>query len=285
MRALITFLFIFSGLISFAQKKTDSAAIKAAAAIPFDYARDFQTILAKTKDATSDVYYHKLLPKFLSLDSTITKAETLALMIGFTQDPRYKPWEDMETEKEIFDLNDSANYQEALDRSKIYLESHPFSLRVLKERSYTYNQLRNRDSAQYFMDMVERVMDAMIYSSKGKTPETPIFSLGLADGEYFIPNVGMTVAHKNTEWNKYNHFVEVIDAMNDMGEHKNYYFVIQHAKEKIDDDMVNDAKEKKPKKSKKPNKESKKKDEKNKKKDEKEKDNITTPTDSIPPGH
>jgi hypothetical protein len=101
------------------------------------------------------------------------------------------------------------------------------------------------------MDQVDKVMEAMIYSGKGKTPETPIFSLGLADGEYFIPNIGMTVASKNTLWNKHNHFLEVIDAMNDMGEHKNYYFVIQHAKDKIDDDRVNDAQPKKAKKGKK----------------------------------
>src|SRR5205085_8894764 len=109
--------------------------------------------------------------------------------------------------------------------------------------------LKITDSANYFMDLVGKVMDAMIYSGKGRTPETPIFSLGLADGEYFIPNAGMTVAAKATDWNKYNHFVEMIDAMNDMGEHKKYYFVIQHAKEKIDDDTVNDSHPKKPKKS------------------------------------
>jgi hypothetical protein len=101
------------------------------------------------------------------------------------------------------------------------------------------------------MDIVDKVMGAMIYSGKGKTAETPIFSLGLADGEYFIPNVGMTIVNKKTEWNKNKHFVEVIEAMDDMGKHTNYYFVIQHAKEKIDDDDVNDSVEKKPKKSKK----------------------------------
>lgn len=290
MRILITLLFLLSGLTAFEQNKKDSVP-----GVPFDYARDFKTILEKTKDPTSDLYYHKLLPKFLSEDSTITKSETLALMIGFTEDPHYKPWEDLQTEQEIFDLNDSADYQGSLDASKIYLQNHPLSLRVLKERSYSYNQLKVRDSADYFMNQVDKIMQAMIYSGKGRTPETPIFSLGLSDGEYFIPNVGMTVASKNTDWNKHNHFIEVIDAMDEMGTHKYFYFVIQHAKDKIDDDMVNDSK---PKKSKKPakKKESKKESKKDSKKDSKkgsknDKDETALPeiqpatTDSIPKGN
>lgn len=217
----------------------------------FDYNRDYKMILEKTKDRNSELYYHKLLEKFLSEDSVITRAETLALMIGYTEDAHFKPWQDFQKEKEIFDMNDSADYEGALIESKTYLASHPLSLRILKERSYSYNQLKNRDSAKYFMDLVDKVMGAMIYSGKGKTAETPIFSLGLADGEYFIPNVGMTIAAKNTGWNKYNHFVEIIDAMDDMGKHTNYYFVIQHAKDKVDDDEINDTQIKKPKKSKK----------------------------------
>lgn len=281
MRIFISLILLFTGLISYAQAPKDSVA-----PVAFDYARDFKVILEKTKDRTNDLYYHKLLPKFLNEDSTITKAETLALMIGFTEDPHYKPWEDMQTEKDIFDLNDSADYQGSLDASKIYLQTHPLSLRVLKERSYSYHQLKMTDSADYFMDLVGKVMDAMIYSGKGRKPENPIFSLGLSDGEYFIPNVGMTVAGKTTEWNKYNHFLEIIDAMDDMGVHKNFYFVIQHAKDKIDDDTVNGAQ---PKKAKKPTKkkESSKKDSK-KGKDKNEKDapvDAPAATDTVPAGH
>lgn len=279
MRYLATLMILFFSLKAFEQAPPTSLTPPVTPVTPtgFDYARDFKVIVEKSKDRLSEFYYHKLLPKFLDLDSTISNAEVLALMIGYTEDPHFKPFEDMEKEKEIFDLNDSADYEGSMAESKIYLDKHPFSLRVLKERSYSYNQLKNKDSAQYYMDLVERVMNAMIYSGKGRTPENPIFSLGLADGEYFIPNIGMTVAGKTTDWNKHNHFIEVINAMNEMGEFKKFYFVIQHAKDKIDDDMVNDAQPKKPKKPKKG------KDSKKSKKDAPEKDAPVT--DSIPPGN
>lgn len=214
----------------------------------FDYKRDFKPILEQTQDKGSPLFYQKLLIRFLDNDTSLSNAETLALMIGYTEDPHYKPFEDMEPEKEVFDLNDEGSFEDALVKGKNYLQKHPLSLRVLKEVSYTYHSLKKEDSANYYMDLVDKIMNAMTYSGNGKKPETPMFSLGLADGEYFIPNVGMKVLNKDTDWNKDNLFMEIIDASKSGDDHINYYFVIQHAKEKIDDDKVNDSVDKKKKK-------------------------------------
>ncbi len=242
---------------------------------PFNYQRDFKAIMEQTKDKTSDLYYQKLLIRFLDNDSSLTRAQTLALMIGFTETPRYKPYSDMGTEQEIYDLNDNGEYEEALTESKTYLQTHPLSLRILKERSYSYHQLRKADSAKYFMDKVEKIMDAMIYSGKGKTPETAIFSLGLIDGEHFINNVGLTVAHKTTSPSKSKTLMYIVDALSDEGTHTNYYFMLQHAKDKMNEDDIGADPVVKPKKGKKEPK-----DGKEKKSSKKEK----PVTDSIPPG-
>ena len=178
----------------------------------FDYKRDFRAIFTKTQDDESGFAYKKLLPRFLDRDTSLSKAEMLALLIGFTEDSHYKPFEDMETEKEIFDLNDQKDFTEGIASGRTYLQTHPLSLRVLKEVSYSYHMLKNEDSANYYMDLVDKVMEAMIYSGIGKKPDSPIFSLGLSDGEYFIENIGMKVLSKNTDWNKDNQFMEIIDA-------------------------------------------------------------------------
>lgn len=172
----------------------------------------------------------------------------MALLIGYTEDPHYKPFEDMEPEKEVFDLNEEGNYDECIVRAKRYLQTHPLSLRVNKEASYAYHQKQMEDSAVYYMDLVEKIMNAMIYSGTGKKPHTPIFSLGLADGEYFIPNIGLKVLDKDTDWNDNNHFLEVIKASKSGDDEIIYYFVIEHAKQKIDDDKVNESAGKKKKK-------------------------------------
>ncbi len=243
-RHIIIFLCIlFSGTIVTAQTAS------APAGPPFIYQRDFMPLLEKTMDRTSELYYQKLLIRFLDNDSTLTRAETLALMIGFTENPHYKPLDDMEKEVEIFEHTKNGEYQEALDKSKIYLQTHPLSLLVNRERSFAYNQIGNKDSAKYFMDLNDKIMEAMIYSGKGKKPDAPIFSLGLADGEYFIPNVGYSIEKKDTEWNKQGNFMEVITAVNEEAVKMNFYFVIQHAKQKIDDDRADEMANKKAKKS------------------------------------
>jgi len=255
-------IFCFLFLITPVLKSIGQTAVPPA----FDYKRDFKAILEKTQDRGSELSYQKLLIRFLDRDSTLSNAETLALLIGFTEDPKYKPFEDMGTEQEIFELNEAGNIDEALIKAKAYLQTHPLSLKVLNEASFCYHSLKNKDSADYHMDLVDKIMGAMIYSGTGKKPETPIFSLGLADGESFIPNIGMKILTKDTDWNQQNLFLEIIDASKSGEDHINYFFVIEHAKQKIDDDRVNEAADKKAKKGDKKGKWDKKdKDKKNKK--------------------
>lgn len=219
--------------------------------VPFNFQRDFKAILEKTKDKTSDLYYQKLLIRFLDNDSSLSRAETLALLIGFTENPHYKPYKDMGTEKEIFDMNEDGDYEAALVESKIYLQTHPVSLRILKERSYSYHQLRKQDSAKYFMDLVDKVMGAMIYSGKGKTQDAAIFSLGLIDGEHFIENAGLTVANKTTSSAKSKTLYYIVDALSDEGTHTDYFFILQHARDKMNEDEIGEEPVTKPKKGKK----------------------------------
>lgn len=227
---------------------------------PFDYQRDFKKLLEQSQDRESNFYYQKLLIRFLDRDSTLNNQEVIALLIGFTENPHYKPFEDMETEQEIFNLNEAGHNEEALVKAKHYLQTHPLSLRVLKEASYCYYVEKKNDSADYYMDLVDKIMTAMMYSGNGKKPESPIFSLGLADGESFIPNIGMKILNKDTDWNKNNLFMEIIDASKNEDDHILYYFVIQHAKNKIDDDKVNESTDKKTKKKEKEKKDKEKKD-------------------------
>lgn len=214
----------------------------------FDYKRDFKPFLEQSQDRQSPLYYQKLLIRYLDRDTTLTNMEMMALLIGFTEDPHYKPFEDMEPEKEIFDLNEEGNYDDCIIKSRKYLQTHPLSLRVNKEISYAYFQKKMQDSADYYMDLVEKIMNAMIYSGTGKKPFQPIFSLGLADGEYFIPNIGLKVLDKDTDWNDNNQFLEIIKASKSGDDEIMYYFVIEHAKQKIDDDKVNESAGKKKKK-------------------------------------
>ena len=60
---------------------------------------------------------------------------------------------------------------------------------------------------------------------------------------------------KNTEWNKQGDFMEVIDTYNDQDVKTTFYFAIQHAKLKMDDDQPDAMDQKRDKKAKKKEKE------------------------------
>lgn len=208
---------------------------------PFNYQRDFKPILERTKNRYDTLHYIKLLNRFQRNDSTLTNAETLALMIGFTDNQFFKPYKDMLTEKEIIKLNDAEYFLDALDESKKYLQTHPLSLSTLKERSFAYYKLRKRDSARYFMNLADKIMEAMIYSGKGTSTQTAFFSLGLADGDYFIPNVGLSVAGRKMSKDKWGNHFYIVDAVSLEEVHKTYFFNIQHAKLKMDNEEDIDA--------------------------------------------
>jgi hypothetical protein len=245
MKNLCFFLLVFFSPFIYAQSDGDPGP-------PFDYKRDFKNILARTKNKQDTLYYLKLLNRFQENDSSLTPAETLALMIGYTDSRFFKPYENMQTELEIIKLNDKAFYLDVLDESKEYLRTHPLSLSINKERSFAYYMLKKRDSAKYYMKLADKIMEAMIYSGKGRTPETAYFSLGLVDGDYFIPNVGWSIWGKKTDVDRNRHYLYAIDAVSLEDVHKTYYFNIQHAKQKMDleEDTERLAKEKKPKKKK-----------------------------------
>lgn len=220
----------------------------------FDYAKDFKVVQAKTKDTSTELSYGKLLMRFIANDNSMTRYETLALMIGYTAQADYRPFEDLDTEKDIFVLNDNGNYQEALQEADTYLATHPLSLRVLKEKSYSLHQLKKADSSDYYMDLVHKIMSAMLFSGNGKTPDTPIFALGLTDGERFMENAGYLVGNKGTSKSKSGVNMQMVDGSNDEGTHVTLLFVIQHAIDKAYGDEKKDAGKKGNKKSKKKNK-------------------------------
>jgi tetratricopeptide (TPR) repeat protein len=208
--------------------------------ITFNYHRDFRKLKTMTEDRKNDYFFQKLLVRFLDHDSTLTYPEMLVLMIGFTDHTNYKPVENMELEKEIIELNDNGYFEDAIEECKKYLRKNPLSLSANKELSYAYHKLGKDDSAKYFMYRNDMIMEAMIFSGgkKGRTPETAFFSLGLVDGDYFIPNVGLTPTNKRLTKDKNRYTIYEVESMNIENARTYYFFNIHHAKLKADNDGV-----------------------------------------------
>ena len=220
MKNIITAILIIISLTSFGQTT-------------FNYQNDFKTILAKTKDATDNFAYDKLLKKYKSNDTTMSDYEVLALMIGFTGKPEYKPYQDLDIEREIYELNGDHKYKEALDKSTEFLKTHPLSLKALFEKSYAFHKLGKEDSAAYYLYEGKRILHAMHFSGDGKTTETPMFALGPADGQDYIYKAGADIGTMGDGRDKNGNFLDILEAKLNDGTSMELYFIIQHATDKM----------------------------------------------------
>ena len=149
----------------------------------FNYKEDFKKVLLKTQNPSDNLYYEKLLKRFNVNDSTMTDFEVLALLIGFTDKPEYKPYQDITTEREIYNLNGEDKFQEALDKGIKFIETHPLSVKVLFEIAYAYHKLGKEDNVKKYTYKGKRIFEAMYFSGNGTSMDTPAFALGPADGQ------------------------------------------------------------------------------------------------------
>ncbi len=200
----------------------------------FNYNSDFKTILAKTRDTASEFSYTRLLKRFNKNDTTLSNFEVLALMIGFTDKEDYKPYADLATEREIYSLNGDGKFEQALAKADSFLSTHPLSVKTLFEKSYAFHELNKQDSAADYMLRGRRIFRAMRFSGDGKTTDTPIFALGPADGQDFIYKVvGADIGTMGSSRDKSGNFLDMLEANYKDGKTVMFYFIIQHATEKM----------------------------------------------------
>lgn len=199
----------------------------------FNYKDDFKKVLAKTKDQNNYLFYEKLLHRFKANDPTLTDFEVLALLIGFTDKPEFKPYSDLNKERDIYKLNGEGKFQEALDSANVFLIEHPLSQQALIEKSYSFYKLNNQDSANYYMHQFRRIMQAMDFSGDGI--KKPIFALGPADGQNYIEKyLSSKIGTMGSGHDKNGYFLDILQVIPNNGSTPyNLYFIIQHATDKM----------------------------------------------------
>jgi hypothetical protein len=196
----------------------------------FNYKKDFNVILTKTKDPKDKLNYDKLVKRFKKCDTTLSNAEVLALLIGFTAKPEYKPYTHLKEEKAVYDLNAEGKYDEGLIKANEFLAAHPFSVKVIFERSFSYYKARMQDSARSFASQGYKIFNAMKYSGDGRTKQTPMFALGPEDGEdYIYKFLGSGIGEKDSMLDSDGNKLNSYEVVSKVAEPYTLYFIIQHA--------------------------------------------------------
>ena len=150
----------------------------------FDYDKDFKRIVKDSKKPNSDINYDKLLKRFLENDTSLTNYELIALQVGHTQTPDYKPYNDIEIERAIYDLNASSKNRAALELSNSLQRRNPLSLMLNLEKSYAFHKLGQSDSAGVYYERYLQLIHSSLWSGNGESK--PYFVLGPIDGQIII---------------------------------------------------------------------------------------------------
>lgn len=199
----------------------------------FSYHKDYERILTQTRDPADSLFYPVLLPGFLKNDASITVYKMLALMIGYTGRPGYKPYKDLEAERYIVRLNDSAKYKEALSYCDRFLKTHPLNQVAIIEKSYAFHKLDQKDSSRYYTEQFGRIMAAMDWSAGGRTPDQAMFAIGPRDSRNFIDKYyHADLGREGSAEDSHGNFCEEIEMKFKKDGKKQslvFYFVIQHA--------------------------------------------------------
>lgn len=200
----------------------------------FNYKRDYNAILTKTKDPKDTWFYSKLISRFTKNDSSLTNADVLALMIGFTGREQYQPYTAPSKERIIVDLNAEGKYDQALKKADEYIMQQPLSIKILFERSFAYYKAHMEDSARKFSAQANMLFNAMKYSGGGKTTADPIFCLSLDDGqEYICKFLGSGVGLKGSQKDENANSVDFIEVVSKVQEPYNLFFMVQHIHNKL----------------------------------------------------
>jgi len=198
----------------------------------FNYHRDFQPVLAKSRDKTSEWFYPKLLARFNSNDTTLTQLDMLALQIGFTASPYYKPYQMTDTEWEMRSLNAKKQYEAAIVVCDSVLRIYPVNFVALLEKSVAYEQLK-KDSAAFHRAKLMRLVAANMASGDG-TSRNAYFALGPLDGQLMMIRIFQAeVRSIGSGTDPYGNFITILEVKNKENQVLGACFNIQHATQKI----------------------------------------------------
>lgn len=210
----ISLLLIFFAIYSFGQNE-------------FHYTNDFDTILAKSKDSSDDFYYKKLLERFQKNDTTLTSKEVLALMIGYTSNENYNPYQYIGDEREILNLVRQKDYKAAIRKCDVILRTNPFSFVALMEKGFSLWKLGNDEFHEYKFRQ-NLVLDAIIYSGDGSL-QNAFFVLSPLDGQVLISYIWQgNIGTMGSGSDENDNFIDILEMEKD-GESSIKHFNIQHA--------------------------------------------------------
>ncbi|RYZ26425.1 MAG: DUF4919 domain-containing protein, partial [Sphingobacteriales bacterium] len=176
----------------------------------FDYHRDFDRMVKESQDSKHPHYYPTLLKRYNSNDTTLSNAEILAFMVGFTRQPAYLAKDNGDREEKIMDYVRNDQYTQAIEAANKLLAAYPMNFTAAMEKSFSVMKLK-QDSAVFYKQRFMSIQRAIRASGDGSR-EHPYFILGANDGNLLVNFVlGGEVGMLGTGRDEHGNLIEMIE--------------------------------------------------------------------------
>ena len=159
----------------------------------------------------------------------------LALQIGFTLRPHYKPYRNIARERNIMTLVDSEQYEAAIDSCNALMRTNPLSLTAHLYKAMSYDQL-GRDSTAHFINRYLALSGSCLESGMASR-EQPLFVLSPIDGQHIVrQNLGATIVSMGSGESPEGYFLDIIEMTAEGYEAMEAHFNIDHATKRMFDE-------------------------------------------------
>ncbi len=154
---------------------------------------DYDAIEKAIKKKKSDLYYPKLMQRYLASDTSMNLKEKRHVYYGYTFQPDYAPYSFSDLTDTINTLMDKdfqspEEIQAILNFSDSILKDDPFNFRAMSNQLYVYDKLYDRDGYHKVIVKARILFDAILSTGDGLSKETA-FYVAFTSHEYALLNM------------------------------------------------------------------------------------------------
>lgn len=194
----------------------------------FDYERDYPKILAASKTNESPLNYSSLIERYQSLDTSLSRNELLALMIGFTAREEYAPYALIQDEVDLIALINKGKYKQAYSRATDLLKTQPFNFVALMERFISSTEI-DHPKSQHYKAQFFSILETILATGDGSNLY-PFFVIGPADGQIIIRYIwGLEIEVMGSGSDMKGNFCDMLEMVDEDQNKTWMYFVLEHA--------------------------------------------------------
>jgi hypothetical protein len=171
----------------------------------------FDSLKIVVGDAGSKYYYQTLLSRFLADDTTLTPAEMYLLIVGYSRQPSYNP----------FNYNDiteikmvaSHNIDAAIKKGEELTKTNPLNPSLNRELMYYSRKKNDAVQAGKYLWRIQQYFNGMLYSGNGSC-DKPYISLWAKEEYNFITYLGYKTGDNHSMGMCAGQMAEVIEMIN-----------------------------------------------------------------------